>query len=286
MHPYEAAVAAHQILQHGGRLAEPSERLADAWADDPRRLILAHMAEWWELRDDMRVRIEDEVRAFSRLWATRGEAGLRAEWSHWGNWEHPYGRPFAGDEGTNALPGHRKLIQWRRVDLQEVGDVDAGRLDLQWCTLDSLDGIERFTELRSLRLLDVRGLEDVRAIERLPELRLLHISSDDPGVTHAVTELDMTRFPEIRTVYLKCFSSTGERVRLDTRWIARARWLRRLDLGEFVPARGSYADVAAASRLTHLSVMRMAGAGAERLSDELPLTSVYLRHPLTLDDDE
>ena len=82
--------------------------------------------------------------------------------------------------------------------------LDALRLDRRYARLRSLEGIECFRSLRSLMLFYVKGLAGVRELERLPGLRNLRISTENPVLAKAATELDFSRFPELQQLRLSC----------------------------------------------------------------------------------
>jgi hypothetical protein len=282
---YEGAFAAYRILQNGGRLlkAERLRRDADKEPvddlpeerDDLRRLILMRMVDRWEARVDLRLDVEREIVEFACAWCSGGEQGVLAQWSRWRAWWDPRGVPLDDAERAAADGSERTIQGGRRRDLRRVqGARRVEGLSLWRCELGSLDGIERFESLRGLSIVDVKGLTDLRAIERVEGLRFLDISTKSRALAEAVAELDLSRLPELHGVSLACWAGdVREPIRIDTSWVAGARWLCHLDLKGFAPASGTFTDITAASRLMHLTLTAQPD-DLQEVDRALPLTSL------------
>ena len=288
--PYEGAFEAYRLLRSGRRWDRSGWSHDDRghvvndrpelWTRDLRRPILAHMTEWWERRDELRDRVEAEIVRFANAWTSGAEDAIANDRSAWSAWMDEEGQPFPDVPETNDLPEPRLHLE-DDVDLRRVSDTSLMRLDLEYAQLASLDGLERFRWLRSLTLYNVRGLAGVRAIEQLEGLRDLRICTDEPGLAHAVCELDLSRFPQLQRLSLGCH--IGETLRLDTAWIPGvATSLRELDIGAFAPLSGAYDDFAAATRLVQLDVSELEASDATELRTSLPLTTVELHDPIEI----
>jgi hypothetical protein len=149
-------------------------------------------------------------------------------------------------------------------------------LGLDRCVLGSLEGIERFKALRGLWIGDVKGLTDLRPIERATGLRSLSISTKHRELAEGVGGLDLSAFPDLRMVKLECWAGDlREPIAIDMSWVPSARWLRHLTLRGFAPAGGSYEDIMAASGLVNLTLTARRFKELEGVYRALPLTSLH-----------
>jgi hypothetical protein len=131
-----------------------------------------------------------------------------------------------------------------------------------------------------LKLHYVNGLTGVRELERLPGLRNLRVVTDDSVLAQALTELDLSRFPELHRLRFGCH--IDRTLSLDTTWIPGAHRLRELEIGAFTPASGQYVEIGGAKRLVRLDITALTGSDAEGLREALPLTALELHDPIEL----
>jgi len=138
-----------------------------------------------------------------------GEKRPKIDYSRLSNLDTLIWHHRTSDMGVGALKRLRQLDLWRfkKISFAEIslpGSLE--KLDVNWCSIAGVKGLQRLERLKEIQFHYCRNLQTLEGLEDIaPNLERLIVTR----CNNFTAELDLTRFPNIKHVFVKNKRLTG-----------------------------------------------------------------------------